>query len=88
MPDLYLLRPAVRPSGMHHGPLVRAAGPVAVLAAALVGLASCGGAAEGRPPPSSGHPSLTVAPAPSRPPGSAVSAPVTGRSPATTAIAG
>ena len=88
MPDLYLLRPAVGPTGMHNGPLARAAGPVAVLAAALVGLASCGGAAQGRPPPSSGHPTLTVAPAPSRLPAAAVSSPVTGRSPATTTIAG
>jgi len=88
MPDLYLLRPAVRPTGMHNGPLAWTAGPVAVLAAALVGLASCGGAAQGRPPPSSGHPSLTVAPVPSHLPVAAVPAPVTGRSPATTTIAG
>ena len=82
MPDPYLPRAAIRPRCMHT--LARAAGPVAVLAAALVGLASCGGAAPGRPPPSAGRPALTVAPVPSRLP----AATVTGRSPATTTIAG
>jgi hypothetical protein len=66
------------------------AGPIIVLTAALVGLSSCSDAAPARPsPPGPRYPTMTVAPTPaSHPPSAAISSPITGRSPATTTIAG
>jgi hypothetical protein len=73
---------------MRSAPVTWTVGPIAVLTAVLVGLSSCGAGPVRPPPARSGYPTLTVAPAVPPLPSAAVSPPVTGRSPATTTIAG